>query len=514
LTPPPRNELSSGVPPDPDVTPILSVDLPDEAATALLAADIAMILRAGDVIALSGGLGVGKTTFARALLRALAPDPALEVPSPTFTLVQVYATAPVAVAHFDLYRLSGPDELVEIGFADAVGDGAVLVEWPDRAGDLLPADRLTVTLEIAGAGRRATLSGGGTWAARLARTRAIRALLDSAGWPAATRRHLKGDASSRRYERVGEGNRTAVLMDWPARGMLAGEDPRAAFRARDVRAFLAVGEALRAAGLSAPEVYATDVPAGLVLMEDFGTEGVLRDGTPDPERYRAVVEVLAAIHAVPRPRDLPIPGGGTHALMDLSPEVLSADVAMFADWYVPRVLGAPLTPADRTDLHAVWQGLFARLADAEQSWVLFDVQSANLFWLLAQSLIGRAGLARVGLIDFQDMFRGPSAYDVAAIAQDARATVPEALERDLTAHYVAARKSADPAFDAPAFAEAYAILAAARGAKNLGVFARLAALGDPAYLPHIPRVGAYLRRTLAVDVLSPLRLWYEERLPP
>jgi tRNA threonylcarbamoyl adenosine modification protein YjeE len=497
------------VPPDPDLTPDLTLNLPDEDATALLAADVAMILRAGDVIALSGGLGVGKTTFARALVRALAGDPALEVPSPTFTLVQAYATAPLAVSHFDLYRLSGPDELAETGFADAAAEGAVLVEWPDRAGDLLPADRLTVTLEIAGVGRRATLSGTGTWPARLARTRAIRALLDRAAWPAAPRRHLKGDASSRRYERIGDGNRTAVLMDWPARGMLPGEDPRAAFRARDVRAFLAVGEALRAAGLSAPEIYAADVPAGLVLMEDFGTAGVLRDGAPDPERYRAVVEVLAAIHAAPRPRDLPIPGGGTHALMDLSPEVLAADVAMFADWYVPRVLSAPLAPADRADLDAVWQGLFARLAHADGSWVLFDVQSANLFWLP-----NRAGLARVGLIDFQDMFQGPSAYDVAAIAQDARATVSPGLERDLAAHYVAARKIADPAFDAAAFGEACAILAAARAAKNLGVFARLAALGDPAYLPHIPRVGAYLRRTLAVDVLSPLRLWYEERLPP
>jgi aminoglycoside/choline kinase family phosphotransferase len=331
--------------------------------------------------------------------------------------------------------------------------------------------------------------------------------------PAAPRRHLKGDASSRRYERIGDGNRTAVLMDWPAKGMLApdarGADRRAAFRARDVRAFLAVGEALRAAGLSAPEVYAADVPAGLVLMEDFGTEGVLRDGVPDPERYRAVVEVLAAIHAAPRPRDLPIPGGGAHTLMDLSPEVLAADVAMFADWYVPHVVGHPLAPAARAELDAVWQGLFACLAHAEQSWVLFDVQSANLFWLPE-----RTGLARVGLIDFQDMFRGPSAYDVAAIAQDARATVSPGLERDLAAHYVAARKIADPAFDAAAFGEACAILAAARAAKNLGVFARLAALGDPAWLPHIPRVGAYLRRTLAVDVLSPLRLWYEERLPP
>jgi aminoglycoside/choline kinase family phosphotransferase len=342
---------------------------------------------------------------------------------------------------------------------------------------------------------------------------AVRALLDYSGWPGASRRHLQGDASSRRYERIADEHRTAVLMDWPAKGMLPAGDTRAAFRARDVRAFLAVDEALRAAGFSAPEIYAADAPAGLVLMEDFGALGVLRDGAPDPERYRAVIEVLAAIHAAPRPRDLAIPGGGSHTLMDLSPEVLAADVALFADWYVPHVLGAPLAATDRAALDAIWQALFARLAAAEKSWVLFDVQSANLFWLP-----GRSGLARVGLIDFQDMFRGPAAYDVAAITQDARATVSPALEAELAAHYVAVRKSADPAFGAPAFdadafAEAAAIAAAARAAKNLGVFARLAAMGDPAWLAHIPRVGAYLRRTLAADVLSPLRLWYEERLP-
>jgi tRNA threonylcarbamoyl adenosine modification protein YjeE len=501
------------VPPDPVPPPVLTRDLPDEAATAILAADIAACLRPGDVIALSGGLGVGKTTFARALVRALAGDPALEVPSPTFTLVQAYATPRLSVAHFDLYRLAGPDELAEIGFTDAAEEGAVLVEWPERAGDHLPADRLTLALDIAGQGRRATLSGGGTWPARLARTMAVRALLDRAGWPAASRRHLQGDASSRRYERIAAdanaGDHTAVLMDWPAKGMLPAGDTRAAFRARDVRAFLAVDEALRAAGFSAPEIYAADAPAGLVLMEDFGALGVLRDGAPDPERYRAVIEVLAAIHAAPRPRDLAIPGGGSHTLMDLSPEVLAADVALFADWYVPHVLGAPLAATDRAALDAIWQALFARLAGAEQSWVLFDVQSANLFWLP-----NRTGLARVGLIDFQDMFCGPAAYDVAALTQDARATVSPALEAELVAHYVAARKSADaPAFNADAFAEAAAIAAAARAAKNLGVFARLAAMGDPAWLAHIPRVGAYLRRTLAADVLSPLRLWYEERLP-
>src|SRR5262245_12447519 len=108
----------------------LTIDLPDEAATVALAEDVAARLQPGDLVALSGGLGAGKTTFARALVRAIADDPGLDVPSPTFTLVQTYAAGRLPVAHFDLYRLSGPDEIDEIGLDEALATGAVLVEWP------------------------------------------------------------------------------------------------------------------------------------------------------------------------------------------------------------------------------------------------------------------------------------------------------------------------------------------------------------------------------------------------
>src|SRR6185436_4449963 len=106
------------------------------------------------------------------------------------------------------------------------------------------------------------------------------------------------------------------------------------------------------------------------------------------------------------------------------------EVELFADWYVPHVTGKPLSPEASSAFVAVWQALIARLADAEQNWVLLDFHSPNLFWLGA-----REGLRRVGLIDFQDTLIGPSAYDVASLCQDARVTVPPALERDLRDHY-------------------------------------------------------------------------------
>ena len=487
----------------------LTIDLADEAATGRLAEDVAASLAAGDVVTLSGGLGVGKTTFARALIRALADDPHLEVPSPTFTLAQSYVLARVPVAHFDLYRLGSPDELDEIGLDESLASGAALIEWPERAEARLPAERLDIAFAIAGDGRIATLSGSDAWERRIGRSLAVRAFLDGAGRRDAARRHLQGDTSTRVWERVRGGERGVVLMDWPRREA-APDDRRQAFRARDARVFVAVDTALRQAGFSAPQILASDLDAGLVLMEDFGAEGVLSpDGAPAPERYRVVIDLLAAIHAAPRPDTLPLPDGTTHRLPPLSAEVLAADIAFFADWYLPHV-GARPGQAAMAEFRAIWEALFARLAGAEQSWVLFDVQSPNLFWLP-----DRTGVARIGLIDFQDMFRGPAAYDVASICQDMRASVPAALEAALRDRYVAIRRAAAPRFDADAFATAYAILAAARALKSLGVFARLIdRFGKGQYLRHIPRGREYLERSLAHPALSGYADWYRRHLPP
>jgi tRNA threonylcarbamoyladenosine biosynthesis protein TsaE len=142
------------------------IELPSLAATETLAATIAGLARPGDAILLEGALGAGKTVFARAFLRAATGDPALEVPSPTFTLVQSYDTSLGAVAHFDLWRLEGPGGLAELGWEEA-RDGVVLVEWPDRLGPLCPAEALTVGLRTTGMdSRRAVLAG---WPDRLGR---------------------------------------------------------------------------------------------------------------------------------------------------------------------------------------------------------------------------------------------------------------------------------------------------------------------------------------------------------
>ena len=139
--------------------------LDDEAATSSLGAALAGALKAREAICLTGPLGAGKSTLARALIRSLT-TPAEDVPSPTFTLVQFYDGAGLKVAHFDLYRLTSAEEAYEIGLDEALDDGAALIEWPERLEGHLPPDRLDIEITIDGDGRHALLTPSGAWEGR------------------------------------------------------------------------------------------------------------------------------------------------------------------------------------------------------------------------------------------------------------------------------------------------------------------------------------------------------------
>jgi aminoglycoside/choline kinase family phosphotransferase len=185
------------------------------------------------------------------------------------------------------------------------------------------------------------------------------------------------------------------------------------------------------------------------------------------------------------------------------------EVSLLLDWYLPD-RGVEVTTEMRETFSVLWRRLLGAALAVPATWVIRDYHSPNLIWLAA-----REGLARVGVIDFQDAVLGPPAYDVVSLAQDARVDMSEALEIALVSRYVRGRKNDEPAFDPAAFAESYAMMSAQRNTRLLGVFSRLNRRdGKPHYLRHQPRIWSYLQRALAHPALVELRQWFEDHVPP
>ena len=307
--------------------------------------------------------------------------------------------------------------------------------------------------------------------------------LDRLGWGEAARMPLAGDASFRRYERIELAGRKAVLMDAPP-------------DKEDIRPFLAVARQLRDFGYSAPAVLAADASAGLALLEDLGDDSYTRllDGTGDEGAlYAAAVDLLADLHRRPPPAELP----------PYDDKRLLEEANLLMDWYLPALEGPPPTRV-KSEYEELWLSLFPLARVGPEVLVLRDYHADNLMWLP-----GRRALARVGLLDFQDAVRGPAAYDLVSLLEDARRDVPPDLTERMIGRYLDAT-GADP----EPFRAAYAVLGAQRNAKIVGIFTRLWKRDrKPAYLDFIPRVWALLERDLEHPALAPVKAWLERRVP-
>lgn len=494
----------------PSAPAVLSVKAKNEEAMQRLGGDLALALGAGDLLALKGDLGAGKTTLARALIRCLANDPALDVPSPTFTLVQDYE-ARLPILHVDLYRLDSAEEVDELGLDEALERGVVLVEWPERAEEALPGTPITLAIAHEGSGRRITIEGPAPGIARIARSLLKRRFLANAGQEAAQRHFLLGDASTRAYETITDaGLPKRILLDAPKRPdgpVIRDGKPysQIAHLAESVTPFVAVGNFLRERGLAAPVIYSQDLDQGLLLIEHLGDGNFLDDGAPVGDRYKLAAEVLAHFHRAPAPSTLPTGGSETYHLPAYDRVALGIEVELLLDWYLPFATEEKASSAVREQYEAAWSRVFEALDGAEKHVVIRDYHSPNLIWRPAED-----GLAKIGVIDFQDAVIGPAAYDVASLAMDARVTIDAPLEKQIVEAYVAARLAQGP-FDRVAFERAYAIMAAQRNAKILGIFVRLDRRdGKPNYLRHLPRIRDYFARALAHPALEPVRHFVDE----
>jgi aminoglycoside/choline kinase family phosphotransferase len=306
------------------------------------------------------------------------------------------------------------------------------------------------------------------------------AFLDQAGWGDAAIVPLAGDASFRRYFRVIDGGRRAVLMDAPP----PHEDPRP---------FITIAEHLLEDGFAAPQILARDLEQGLVLIEDFGDLRVKEhlDDQPDAELavYGRAIDLLADLHRLPA---APVPA--------YDRAVYQREVGLLTQWYCPAIGLA----VDEAAYIAAWDVV---LPIVEQSasptvTVLRDYHAENIM------LIDRATSHGLGLLDFQDALAGHPAYDLVSLLQDARRDVPPPVEAAMLAHYKAI---ASPPAD---FDAAYAVLGAQRNAKIIGIFTRLWQRdGKPRYLSFLPRMWGLLERDLAHPALAPVAQWFAANIP-
>jgi aminoglycoside/choline kinase family phosphotransferase len=307
--------------------------------------------------------------------------------------------------------------------------------------------------------------------------------LAGCGWGGAQILPLAGDASFRRYFRVIDGDRTAVLMDAPP----PHEDPRP---------FIAVAEWLIDRGLSAPQILARDLDKGLLLLGDFGNARLRETLDTDPQRerelYELATDVLIHLHEHP-----PMPGLPPHGL-----EQWLTELELFTDWYCPAV-GAEV---DREAYRRAWTEVLEPVATDGLGpvTVLRDYHAENIM-LVA----GREGVGHFGLLDFQDALAGHPAYDLASVLEDARRDVPPAIERVMIDRYIAATGHGAE------LERAYWALAAQRNTRILGVFTRLWKRDNkPGYRRFQPRMWGLLERDLAQPNLEPVRDWFDANIAP
>lgn len=483
--------------------------LPDETSTITFAADMALILKRGDLITLSGELGAGKTTFARGLIRALADDDALDVPSPTFTLVQQYDDIRLATTHADLYRLAVADDIYELGLIDALETGIVIVEWPQQAQTLMPAASFAISLTQHEQGRLVRIEAQEQSFKRLSRTLAIRQFIKNNGRAEMRRHYLAGDASSRRYEVIEAGAKFEILMDAEEIEVKNGRDRDYATNAHlatNVAPFVAIDRIIRDHGFLAPEIRALDLDNQLLILEDLGQERIYDENRqPIENRYLAGIELLANFQQSDWPKDKKW-SDVSLKLKTLDWKIIKTELSLLLDWYLPFKTNTNLSPERREAFFANWQLFLPILAQSETSLIMRDFHAPNILWQNDKEADNR-----IGLIDFQDALIGPTAYDVVSLSQDARITIGGELEAKLIDRYIECRRRGAKPFDIERFRLNYALMGVQRASKILGIFVRLDQRDAKSnYLDYLPTIKDYLMRNLEHPALTELKHSYQQ----
>ena len=458
---------------------------------------ITPIFEKGDLLALNGEIGSGKTTLTKHLINYLTATRIDEINSPTFNLCQTYSNEDLIISHYDFYRLDYLQEIEELDINDSIKNNFTIIEWANKFSSILPKDHIEIQIDNKSDKREYKILFHGEYAKKIAGHKNRLSFLSNSNLNIKKITNMRGDASKRKYYRVNDGTETFVLMD-------ALEDSiNKTATSKTITDFIIFRQYLEDIGLRVPKIYEFDIQKQLILEEDLGltTYDELYSKLSFQDLINPAIEsLLILVHS--NYKNINDLDGKAFKPQNFDEKVFINESKIFIDYYWPYVKNSICPEEEKYEFLSIIEKIYSDLS-TDKTLVLRDYHSPNLHYLQNEK-----GHKKCALIDFQDALLGHPLYDLVSLAQDARFTISEDQERYIIDTFKDKFLFNDFQLSKSSFNEQYKILAIQRSLKILGIFARLSLLeGKNNYIIHMPRVLNYIRRSMDCSLLNNLTHW-------
>ena len=458
---------------------------------------IAPIFEKGDLLALNGEIGSGKTTLTKHLINYLTATRIDEINSPTYNLCQTYSNEDLIISHYDFYRLDYLQEIEELDINDSIKNNFTIIEWANKFSSILPKDHIEIQIDNKSDKREYKILFHGEYAKKIAGHKNRLSFLSNSNLNIKKITNMRGDASKRKYFRVNDGKENFVLMD-------ASEDSiKKNTTSKTITDFIIFRQYLEDIGLRVPKIYEFDIQKQLILEEDLGltTYDELYSKLSFQDLINPAIEsLLILVHS--NYKNINDLDGKAFEPQNFDEKVFINESKIFIDYYWPYVKNSICPEEEKYEFLSIIENIYSDLS-TDKTLVLRDYHSPNLHYLQNEK-----GHKKCALIDFQDALLGHPLYDLVSLAQDARFTISEDQERYIVDTFKDKFLFNDFQLSKSSFNEQYKILAIQRSLKILGIFARLSLLeGKNNYIIHMPRVLDYIRRSMDCSLLNNLTHW-------
>lgn len=458
---------------------------------------IAPIFEKGDLLALNGEIGSGKTTLTKHLINYLTATSIDKINSPTFNLCQTYSKDDLIISHYDFYRLDYLQEIEELDINDSIKNNFTIIEWANKFSSILPRDHIEIQINNKFHQREYKILFHGEYAKKIIAHKNRLSFLSNSNFNIKKITNMRGDASKRKYYRVNDGKENFVLMD-------ASEDSiNKTTTSETITDFIIFGKYLEDIGLRVPKIYEFDIQKHLILEEDLGltTYDELYSKLSFQDLINPAIEsLLILVHS--NYKNINDLDGRAFEPKNFDEKVFINESKIFIDYYWPYVKNSICPEEKKYEFLSIIEKIYSDLS-TDKTLVLRDYHSPNLHYLQNEK-----GHRKCALIDFQDALLGHPLYDLVSLAQDARFTISEDQERYIVDTFEDKFLFNDFQLSKSSLNEQYKILAIQRSLKILGIFARLSLLeGKNNYIIHMPRVVDYIRRSMDCSLLHNLTHW-------